>query len=258
MPYHHIIKYLKKHLYLTLCIIVSIILIGCTADDLVVNDPYAIPIISDPNEKQNRQLFNRQLGLTKSGGEKFANWYTDTIPSYPKERLRDFTQNLKEPLNFVASLLQFKFEKAIRAVMRFSINSILGVFGFVDIMKAVGIKPADEDFGQVLAVWGLRQGDFIILPTGQPSTSRDFLGSLLDLSLNPGIILGATISPIFYPLVLSSPFDIIDTYTQHSRLIAGLYNTSLDPYTTFKISYLNLRRHLILETNSSDLYNLDN
>ena len=38
---------------------------------------------------------------------------------------------------------------------RFALNTTLGLGGFVDVAKSVGLEQNDEDFEQTLAVWGI-------------------------------------------------------------------------------------------------------
>ena len=57
------------------------------------------------------------------------------------------------------------------------VNSTLGVGGLADHATGMGIKPANEDYGQTLAKWGVNGGPYLVLPILGPSTLRDGVGS---------------------------------------------------------------------------------
>ena len=72
-------------------------------------------------------------------------------------------------LNFLITLLLPK------DFSRFLINSTIGLGGFIDVASKIGLERHEEDFGQTLAVWGVGQGPYIMLPGLGPSTLRDTL-----------------------------------------------------------------------------------
>src|SRR5207253_1823714 len=78
--------------------------------------------------------------------------------------------NLRQPVTFANDLLQANFERAGETLGSFVVNSTIGILGFFD---AAGVPPHDEDFGQTLAIWNLRDGPYLVLPLFGPSTVRD-------------------------------------------------------------------------------------
>ena len=56
---------------------------------------------------------------------------------------------------------------------RFIINSTIGIAGLFDVASKMGLERHEEDFGQTLAVWGVPEGPYIMLPFLGPSTLRD-------------------------------------------------------------------------------------
>ena len=56
---------------------------------------------------------------------------------------------------------------------RFLINSTIGIAGLFDVASKMGLERHEEDFGQTLAVWGVPEGPYIMLPFLGPSTLRD-------------------------------------------------------------------------------------
>jgi len=54
------------------------------------------------------------------------------------------------------------------------------------VAKHLGLEKSDgEDFGQTLAIWGVDQGPYLVLPFLGPSTLRDLGGLPADIYLDP-------------------------------------------------------------------------
>ena len=51
--------------------------------------------------------------------------------------------------------------------------STIGIAGLFDVASKMGLERHEEDFGQTLAVWGVPEGPYIMLPFLGPSTLRD-------------------------------------------------------------------------------------
>ena len=59
------------------------------------------------------------------------------------------------------------------------------VGGLFDVAGREGIAQQSGDFGQTLFVWGVAEGPYVVLPYMGPSTTRDALGSIVDMVGNP-------------------------------------------------------------------------
>jgi phospholipid-binding lipoprotein MlaA len=87
---------------------------------------------------------------------------------------------------FANNLFQGKFPGAGREVGRFLVNTTLGCAGFIEVAEPVlGWQESPEDFGQTLAVYGVDNGPYLVLPFLGPSTVRDATGAVVDGALNP-------------------------------------------------------------------------
>ena len=94
--------------------------------------------------------------------------------------------NLNEVTNIFNDLLQGKFTQAANDTGRFGINSTLGIGGLFDVASLLSFKKSDgEDFGQTLAVWGVGEGPYLMLPLLGPSTLRDAPSKFIDSLTNP-------------------------------------------------------------------------
>ena len=131
--------------------------------------------VNDPFEDFNRKTFefNEKLDekIAKPVAEKYAK-----LPPKIKIGISNFFNNLEEVETFVNQMLQGKPKKSINDLTRFVINTTIGIGGFIDVASKIGLERHEEDFGQTLAVWGVGQGPYIMLPVLGPSTLRDTFG----------------------------------------------------------------------------------
>ena len=80
--------------------------------------------------------------------------------------------------------IQLNKESIGNILGRFLINMTFGLGGLFDVAstEAFGNMPeGHEDFGQTLAVWGVPDGPYIMLPIFGPSSVRDSLVWVLTL-----------------------------------------------------------------------------
>ena len=61
--------------------------------------------------------------------------------------------------------------------LRFTLNSSVGL-AVLWMATHLGLVKHDEDFGQTLAVWGVPDGFWLVLPGLGPSTMRDTLAMI--------------------------------------------------------------------------------
>ena len=130
--------------------------------------------VKDPFENLNRKTFEFNENLD----EKFARPVAEAYSKFPpkiKIGISNFFNNLEEVDTFVNQLLQGKPKQSINDLTRFVINTTVGLGGFIDVASKIGLERHEEDFGQTLAVWGVGQGPYIMLPVLGPSTLRDTL-----------------------------------------------------------------------------------
>ena len=99
--------------------------------------------------------------------------------------MHNFLGNLPLPTIFVNDMLQGEARRAGKSLGRLVINSTLGLGGFFDPAAKIGIPGHGEDFGQTLAVWGVGEGPYLVLPFIGPSNPRDAVGLATDLVMDP-------------------------------------------------------------------------
>ena len=128
--------------------------------------------VNDPFENINRKTFEFNENLDEKILKPTAKFYS-RFPPRIKNGITNFFNNLEEVDTCVNQLLQGKPKKSANDLTRFLINSTVGLAGFIDVASKMGLERHEEDFGQTLAVWGVGEGPYIMLPGLGPSTLRD-------------------------------------------------------------------------------------
>jgi phospholipid-binding lipoprotein MlaA len=141
----------------------------------------------DPLEDINRVFYELNFNLLDPVIIKpIAIIYDQATPKPVRQVLRNFFSNLDEVPSLVNNTLQGKFGQAGNNAGRFLMNTTIGLGGFFDVAKKVGLQPGeDEDFGQTLAVWGVPAGPYVMLPFFGPSTFRDTPSNFVDSLFDP-------------------------------------------------------------------------
>lgn len=128
--------------------------------------------VNDPFEEINRKTYAFNEKLDEILVKPIAETYSKAPPKI-KNGVTNFFNNLEEVDTFINQLLQGKPKKSLNDLTRFIINTTIGIGGFIDVASKIGLQRHEEDFGQTLAVWGVGEGPYIMLPFLGPSTLRD-------------------------------------------------------------------------------------
>ena len=136
----------------------------------------------DPLEPFNRAMFSFNEKLDNAVIKPAAKAYMAVTPSPVRTGVSNFFGNLQDPWIAFNSLLQGKPADAVSDFMRFVFNTTLGIGGLLDIASEAQLPKHDEDFGQTLGVWGIREGSFVVLPLFGPRTLRDASALPLDMA----------------------------------------------------------------------------
>jgi len=128
---------------------------------------------SDPFEAFNRDMYAFNVDFDKAIGKPVAKAYVKAIPAPVRRSVTNFYYNLWEPSSIINALLQGKVHKAASSSARFFINSTVGILGLFDVAARLDVPRQEEDLGQTLAVWGVKDGPYLMLPFLGPSNLRD-------------------------------------------------------------------------------------
>ena len=194
---------------------------------------------TDPWEPLNRPLYAVNDALDRYTLKPIARGYKTVMPAFVRTGVSNFTNNLSAPASALNTLLQGKPVGALSELARFVVNTSVGIGGLVDVATACGLERHDEDFGQTLAVWGVPDGPFVMIPFLGPSSMRDALALPVDWVTN-----------VQFRIEDSSLRDKINgvrLLDRRYRLLAAerLLEGSADPYVTLRESYLQNRRFKI-------------
>ena len=194
---------------------------------------------SDPIEPINRAIFKFNQVVDGVALKPVSQIYRGVVPQWGRDRVSNFLYNVSEPVTVVNSVFQGDPENAFTSVWRFIINTTFGVLGTFDAATEIGLKPRKEDFGQTLAVWGVGEGPYIVLPIIGPSSGRDTVGLGVDYATNPINWGRYTDSEERVALYVAKA---IDTRTSILDITDDIERTSLDPYASYRSLYLQKRR----------------
>jgi len=195
----------------------------------------------DPLEGFNRRMFGLHQSLDKAIYRPAAMGYKHVAPKPLRTGLRHFFSNLTEPVAFVNYLLQLKFGKAGRTLVRFTVNSTLGVGGVLDLAKTEGINIPhhDNSFGDTLARYGVGPGPYLFLPLVGPTTLRDLLGGPVDGAVLP-VAIGKPFTDWRYQ-VSSAVIPGLDLRAESDDELRALFAGAADPYAPLRSVWLQNR-----------------
>ena len=217
-------------------------------DDDFEEDPFAedeseIEDIPDPLEI----WFNRPVYVFNDNlYEYFTRPVSQAYRKILAENFRIMIHNLFHtivfPARLISSLLQLKFDKAGRVIGRVLINCTLGFLCMVDVAnEGFGIKRVEEDFGQVLGVYGIPSGPYLVLPLLGSSSVRDGVGQAVDALMNPLFWL----VPDFTTGVATTLGQMVNEGSFYIEEIKALKESAIDPYISIRDFYHQRREVLI-------------
>jgi phospholipid-binding lipoprotein MlaA len=201
---------------------------------------------NDPFEDTNRKIFQFNQTVDRNVIVPVAKAYRAAVPDPVRDSLRDFLNNLREPLVFVNDALQGQFDRAGKDVARFVINSTIGIGGVVDVMGRWGVPYHEEDLGLTLGTWGIPEGPYLVIPILGPSTPRDFGGQIAEGFGDPWnrLVTGDPWTLYWIPFVRGLASGI-DQRSRYIETLADIERTSLDYYATIRSLYRQRRAALI-------------
>ncbi len=146
----------------------------------------AKPHVNDPFQPMNRVIYN----FNKNFFDPYIlipliKFHNRAIPRPARISMRNFFENLREPVTLGNDLLQLRPKAASETAARFGINTTIGLAGLRDLADGWGFHRTSEDFGQTLGSYGIPQGPYLVLPVLGSSSVRDLSGRVVDEFLDP-------------------------------------------------------------------------
>ena len=219
---------------------------GCASvqGDRNAMDEDAIAEANDPLEGLNRQIFAVNLTIDTFLLRPAAVAYRELMPEPGKTMVRNFVDNLKLPFTALNDLAQGDFDRAHAAVGRFLVNTVLGIGGLFDPATELGLPYHKEDFGQTLAVWGMEDGPYLVLPLFGPSNFRDAIGTAVGWVADP-VWIAANSADVEDVALGVFAADGVDARYRSLGTIDSLRERSLDFYATVRSLYGQRRQNEI-------------
>ncbi|WP_245825906.1 MlaA family lipoprotein [Oceanibaculum nanhaiense] len=138
---------------------------------------------NDPLELPNRFVFALNETVDTFVLRPAAVTYRDWMPEPGKDMVRNLLDYLSSPVTLANDVFQGEWERAGVTSKRFFLNSFSA--GLYDVAALEGYEKHKEDFGQTLAVHGVPEGPYLVLPLLGPSNPRDAVGFAVDMVLDP-------------------------------------------------------------------------
>jgi phospholipid-binding lipoprotein MlaA len=148
----------------------------------VADLPDAPNEVSDPLERMNRSVFERNQRFNHAVVYPVAKAYRNNVPEPVRDSVEAFGSNLTEPMVFANDVLQLRLGAAATTVGRFAINSTLGVAGLFDVATRQNLPHQSGDLGQTLYLLGMRDSPYLVLPVIGPTNVRDLIGTSVEFA----------------------------------------------------------------------------
>lgn len=194
----------------------------------------------DPLEPVNRKVFAFNDAIDGAVLKPTALFYRDTVPYPVRTGVRNFFANVKDVWSAANLLLQGRVGDSFQEGLRFSLNTVFGIAGTIDIAGEMGIESHRQDLGLTLGRWGMKPGPYIVLPLMGPTTLRDSASIPFDNWFSP-----ETFVQDIPTRNLLTVLHLIDTRTNLLVLTDVLDDVALDRYTFVRDGWLQRRENLI-------------
>ena len=193
----------------------------------------------DPLEPFNRKMFVFNDHLDHWILQPVSQAYVKVTPEPVRASVTDFFDNLEYPNTSLNQFLQGRFRRGFGDTVRFLADTIIGIGGLFDPATRLGLPHHDEDLGQTLAVWGVGQGPYLVLPFIGPDTLRNL----------PNLAVDALVNPLFYvsDTAITMPLGAVGLINKRANAEPQIemIRQALDPYIFLREAYLQHRRFLI-------------
>lgn len=235
---------------------ITLLLTGCASNEVIEAEVEAIEVESDVSEVDPYEGFNRTMFVFNDNLDTYiaapiSDAYLWVTPQFVQTGIANVFNNLKDINVVLNDMMQGKMMQGAEDTGRFAVNTTVGLLGMFDVATELGLEKHEEDFAQTLAVWGVPQGPYLVLPVLGPSTSRGIPGGIFDAAANPATYVGAPIQLL----------QMLNARANAEGALNFIDEAALDPYVFTRESFLQYRNHLITDGQSEitdDLLDLEN
>lgn len=216
-------------------------------------------------ERTSRAIFKFNMALDDIVLEPLAKGY-NKLPSTVRAGTSNFTSNIGTLLSIPNNIMQGNLKQLGHSVGSFTINTTVGILGFLNPAEKMGLKPNKEDVGQTLGSYGMGSGCYFVLPIFGPTTVRDSVGLVADTFVDPFAhitlrekqLLGASGNNLDYYSMRAT--TAVDFRADNDKNLDSLEKNSIDLYSAMKSIYLQDRENKIKDSieDSDEWGSLDN
>lgn len=197
----------------------------------------------DPLEGYNRAMFRFNEGVDKAVLKPAARAYETVVPELVRTGIGNVFSNLGDVWVGINNILQGKVGDGMSDLMRFAVNSTFGILGIFDVASEMGMQRHNEDFGQTLAVWGVNEGPYFVVPLLGPRTVRDAV--VLPVDMRGGGLMQIDHVP--------TRNTVLATRIVHTRSLLlktdRTLDDQIDKYAFVRDAYLQARRFQVHDGN---------
>ena len=205
--------------------------------------------VRDCFEVINRGIFSFNKGLDKVIFKPLSKGYRK-LPQPIRSGTSNILNNLGNVVTIPNNILQGQIKDAGINSLRLVLNSTLGIAGIFDVASYYGLEKKDkEDYGQTLGSWGVGEGCYFVLPVLGPTTVRDSIGSLVNISGGDAWYNVTVANDTRYfneaDYYLSRVLTGVDFRAKNLESFDNLEKTSIDLYASIRSLYLQDRKRKI-------------
>lgn len=246
----------KSNIFFVLFLSILLILTGCVSKDPLETDIKSVEVDVqevDPYESFNRKTYAFNEAVDEYVAEPVSDAYLWVTPKFVQTGVSNFFNNLNDINVVLNDFMQGKLIQGSEDTGRFVVNSTIGLGGLFDVATELGLEKHDEDFSQTLAVWGVPQGPYLVMPVLGSMTTRGVPGGIFDAAANPTSYVGG----IFFPVQL---LQILNARASAEDALKFIDEAALDPYIFTRESFLQYRKNLITDGKSEfedDMFDLE-
>jgi phospholipid-binding lipoprotein MlaA len=143
-------------------------------------------VVSYPDYRDPIIYLNRAIFAFNDVTYHYFKGYVRVVPELIRKGISNFFDNIKTPIYAVNNLLQLKPEPLGKKIMRFGLNTTIGLLGIFDpATDWFEIKRQETHFDDTLAQYGAGYGVYLVLPIFGPSDLRHSTSLVVDYFLNP-------------------------------------------------------------------------
>ncbi len=185
----------------------------------------------DPFEPFNRGMYAAHRVMDGLIFGPAARAYKAILPAKVRKGLRNVINNLKEPAIAANDLLQAHPTQTAKTVVRFAINSTIGIGGVFDFAHDMGFPFHNNGFGATAGRYNVQPGPYLFIPLIGPTNFRDFLGYIADAVTNPLGFEPFTDGQVIYARAI---VDGLDQRAEADAQLRQIDQMSTDPYASLR------------------------